>query len=278
MEEAPGVGAADMAEWMDLFAELRREEAVETDGAISLRSLLTPGKDGKEEMLKLSWVRDFVMTQRSSALEKRFGQPRRRLLHLLETADRDGNQMIASSEWKEMINNETKALVKLPRAVEALVPHAQYSCCPPPLVILLLSIVQAGFYVLHGLAMADHDWDELPTSKAPTCSLLIYNPRRRAEAWRFLSYQFVHVGLEHVAFNIIMQLFVGIPLEMAEPGWAGTARVMTVYMSGVFLGSLGGTLPNPTFFVAGASAGVYALIAAHLATLTLNWKEDGEVH
>ena len=28
----------------------------------------------------------------------------------------------------------------------------------------------------------------------------------------------------------------------------------------------------------GASAGVYALIAAHLATLVLNWHEDGAIY
>ena len=74
----------------------------------------------------------------------------------------------------------------------------------------------------------------------------------------------MHVGLEHIAFNMLMQLIVGLPLEMAEPGWKGTARfienwqfskasiilscrVLFVYTSGVLLGSLGGTLPNPHF-------------------------------
>ena len=79
------------------------------------------------------------------------------------------------------------------------------------------------------------------------------------QAWRFFTYQFVHVGLEHIAFNILMQLIVGVPLEMAEPGWKGTGRcsasgnfqilcrLFFVYTSGVMLGSLGGTIPNPHF-------------------------------
>ena len=76
---------------------------------------------------------------------------------------------------------------------------------------------------------------------APHCSFLIYKPERREEVlmlvdfhffvqrqvWRFFTYQFVHVGLEHIAFNILMQLLVGLPLEMAEPGWKGTARFST---------------------------------------------------
>ncbi len=34
---------------------------------------------------------------------------------------------------------------------------------------------------------------------------------------------------------------------------------------------------DPEQFLAGASAGVYALIVAHVATLLLNWQEDGAV-
>ena len=43
-------------------------------------------------------------------------------------------------------------------------------------------------------------------SQAPICSLLIYNPERRQEAWRFLTYQFVHVNMEHIVFNTLMQV------------------------------------------------------------------------
>ncbi|KAL1485754.1 hypothetical protein MTO96_047230, partial [Rhipicephalus appendiculatus] len=42
---------------------------------------------------------------------------------------------------------------------------------------------------------------------------------------------------------------------------------------GVVAGSLGSSLSDPYVFLAGASGGVYALIAAHLATLILNFKE-----
>ena len=48
-------------------------------------------------------------------------------------------------------------------------------------------------------------------------------------------------------------------------------------MAGVVFGSVGGSLPSPTSYLAGASAGVYALIAAHVSTLIMNWKEDGAV-
>ena len=49
-------------------------------------------------------------------------------------------------------------------------------------------------------------------------------------------------------------------------------RVVIVYLAGVVFGSVGGSLPSPTSYLAGASAGVYALIAAHVSTLIMNWK------
>jgi len=57
----------------------------------------------------------------------------------------------------------------------------------------------------------------------------------------------------------------------------GSLRVLVVYTSGVLAGALGTSLSDPTTYLAGASGGVYALIAAHLATLILNWREDSAV-
>eukprot|EP00088_Acartia_fossae_P021229 TRINITY_DN22715_c0_g1_i1.p1 TRINITY_DN22715_c0_g1~~TRINITY_DN22715_c0_g1_i1.p1 ORF type:complete len:286 (+),score=24.51 TRINITY_DN22715_c0_g1_i1:106-858(+) len=111
----------------------------------------------------------------------------------------------------------------------------------------------------------------------PYCSYLIYNPTRRWEAWRFISYMFVHIGIQHFVFNMIMQIFVGIPLEMSQPGWSGSLRVMIVYLAGVGAASLGTSITDPDNYIAGASGGVYSLIAAHLATLLINWKEDSSV-
>lgn len=58
--------------------------------------------------------------------------------------------------------------------------------------------------------------------------------------------------------------FQGIPLEMSQPGWIGCLRVFSLYMAGVILGSLAVSVTSPNNYLVGASAGVYALIAAHL--------------
>ena len=65
---------------------------------------------------------------------------------------------------------------------------------------------------------------------------------------------------------------------MTQVGYSGTLKLVVVYTSGVVLGSVIAPLFNPKTMLLGASAGVYALIASHLATLILNWKEDGVVY
>ena len=60
----------------------------------------------------------------------------------------------------------------------------------------------------------------------------------------------------------------GIPLEMSQMGWTGMLRVAGLYLAGVGMGCLGASVAEPKKYLLGASAGVYALIFAHLGTDT----------
>lgn len=95
--------------------------------------------------------------------------------------------------------------------------------------------------------------------------MFIYSPYRRYEAWRFVSYMFVHVGVMHIVMNLIVQMFLGVALELVHQWW----RVSLVYLAGVLAGAMGTSIANPDVFLAGASGGVYALITAHIATIIL---------
>lgn len=141
----------------------------------------------------------------------------------------------------------------------------QYNCAPPPIFILLISIIEVAAYVYYCVELKEFS----ATGPVPFNSPLIYNPYRRFEAWRYLTYALIHAGFIHVFFNIIVQLTLGIPLEMIHKWW----RVAIVYLSGVLAGSMGASITDPTSYLAGASGGVYALISAHLATVILNFKE-----
>ena len=78
-----------------------------------------------------------------------------------------------------------------------------------------------------------YDWGVAGETKAsgPLATHIIYNPYRRREAWRFLTYMFVHVGSVHLTVNLLVQILLGVPLEMVHHGW----RVCLVYIAGRFL-------------------------------------------
>ncbi|XP_016784549.1 rhomboid-related protein 1 isoform X7 [Pan troglodytes] len=96
-------------------------------------------------------------------------------------------------------------------------------------------------------------------------SPLVYHPGHRARAWRFLTYMFMHVGLEQLGFNALLQLMIGVPLEMVH----GLLRISLLYLAGVLAGSLTVSITDMRAPVVGGSGGVYALCSAHLANVVM---------
>ncbi|XP_048482325.1 rhomboid-related protein 2 isoform X2 [Plutella xylostella] len=138
----------------------------------------------------------------------------------------------------------------------------EYSCWPPAVCMIIISLVEIVLFC-YDAAQGKTD------ATGPIAKVFIYNPHRRDQAWRFLTYMLVHVGVVHLLVNLLVQLFLGVPLEMVHRWW----RVLLVYAAGVAAGSLATSLTDPRVYLAGASGGVYALIAAHIATIIMNWKE-----
>lgn len=64
-----------------------------------------------------------------------------------------------------------------------------------------------------------------------------------------------------------MQLLIGLPLEMVH----GSTRIGIVYTAGVLAGSLGTSVFDSEVYLVGASGGVYALLAAHLSNVLINY-------
>lgn len=197
---------------------------------------------------------------------------------ILHLADKDQNGMLNYDEFLDMVvgydymaSDRPFVRSALRAAAFTVVPKserrylAEYSCMPPPLFMIFVSLVEIGVFIYYTVPLVQlYGWIGLG-GPVPFDSVLIYNPYRRYEAWRFLSYMLVHAGLTHIVFNILMQLMLGIPLEMVHKGW----RIMIVYFAGVIAGSLATSVTDPKIFLCGASGGVYALITAHLASVIL---------
>lgn len=84
------------------------------------------------------------------------------------------------------------------------------------------------------------------------------------EYWRLLGAAFLHIGLLHLAGNMLSLAIVGPALERVFGGW----RFLAVYLSGALGGSVAVYLfGSPYGAVAGASGAIFGLFAATLIVL-----------
>lgn len=141
------------------------------------------------------------------------------------------------------------------------------NCCPPPIFIILISIAELAVFIYYAVWKPQKQWVTL--DEGIWNSPLTYRPESREEAWRFLSYMFVHAGVEHIVGNLVMQLLLGIPLELVHKGF----EVGMVYLAGVLAGSLCSSIFDPLSALVGASGGVYALIGGYFMNAVVNFRE-----
>uniref|UniRef100_A0A0A9WGI0 Rhomboid-related protein 3 n=1 Tax=Lygus hesperus TaxID=30085 RepID=A0A0A9WGI0_LYGHE len=139
----------------------------------------------------------------------------------------------------------------------------EYSCSPPKLCMAVFSLLELASFLYDWIYYGGRITD------GSLAQILVYDPKRRIEAWRYVSYMFVHMGSAHLLVNLLVQILLGVPLEMVH----GNFRVLCIYIAGVLAGSLGTSISDPTVYLAGASGGVYALMTAHIASIIMNWTE-----
>ncbi|XP_058426433.1 rhomboid-related protein 1 isoform X2 [Diceros bicornis minor] len=202
----------------------------------------------------------------------------------------------------------------LPREVDRHWYFYRHRSCPPPVFMASVTLAQVGLPTCH-LGATHVTGLPSPNTRLPQIvvflcygarlnkwvlqtyhpeymrSPLVYHPGHRARAWRFLTYMFMHVGLEQLGFNALLQLMIGVPLEMVH----GLLRISLLYLAGVLAGEQAcvpwppcwqASLSRPPFVhigsltvsitdmrapVVGGSGGVYALCSAHLANVVMNW-------
>ncbi|KAH6987471.1 hypothetical protein BKA56DRAFT_669122 [Ilyonectria sp. MPI-CAGE-AT-0026] len=88
--------------------------------------------------------------------------------------------------------------------------------------------------------------------------------------YRFIIPIFMHAGLIHIGFNMLLQMTIGKEMEMA----IGSIRFLLVYMSaGIFGFVMGGNFAAPLIASTGASGALFGIIALTLLDLFYSWKE-----
>ncbi|XP_045862104.1 rhomboid-related protein 2 isoform X3 [Meles meles] len=141
------------------------------------------------------------------------------------------------------------------------------NCLPPPVFIISISLAELAVFIYYAVWKPQKQWITLDTGILE--SPFTYSPEKREQAWRFVSYMLVHAGVQHIVGNLIMQLALGIPLEMVHKG----LRVGLVYLAGVIAGSLASSIFDPLKYLVGASGGVYALMGGYFMNVLVNFRE-----
>ncbi|XP_064478990.1 protein rhomboid-like isoform X2 [Ornithodoros turicata] len=177
------------------------------------------------------------------------------------------NNTLLSENHQDFFGKMVKAIATefLPDVRDRKYYADHYTCKPPPFFIFVVTLVELGFFTYYTVITGA----VTTTGPVPIDSFFIYRPDKRIEVWRFIFYMVLHAGWIHLLFNLLVQMLVGLPLEMVH----GSLRIGTVYMAGVLAGSLGTSVFDTDVYLVGASGGVYALLAAHLANVLLNYNQ-----
>lgn len=213
--------------------------------------------------------------------------PRGMTRQILNMSDHDSDgylsfeefyKMSQAHQWlfRDFLVSYCRRIIPSPHRVEGDQLDGLYeremSFCPPPLTMIMFSILEIIAFIIDVMYFSEDPNNNKKVGEStdgPAATLFIYNPYKRYEAWRFMTYMLVHVGIMHLMMNLLIQILLGVALELVHHWW----RVSLIYLAGVVAGSMGTSLTTPRIFLAGASGGVYALITAHIATIILNWSE-----
>ena len=101
----------------------------------------------------------------------------------------------------------------------------------------MLSLLVFAFFQLAVFAYNSVAIDASVGSKEQSsCSHLIFDPEKRFQIWRYITYMFIHSGLFHISFNLLVQLILGIPLEMVHGKTSKTTgEILMLGKSGILM-------------------------------------------
>ncbi|XP_064095972.1 rhomboid-related protein 2-like isoform X1 [Macrobrachium nipponense] len=229
----------------------------------------------KDKKIPMQQVKEsLLMTDESNRI------PNALVIELLRKADENEDGYLDYDEYMkfaEAASTRSRGRDTFSRAAMTIIPRNErtvekrtyfqnYSCCPPPFFMVLATFVETGVFVYY---MVDMGEKMEAAGPAPIYSPLIYNPKRRYECWRYLSYALIHSGYMHLINNLVVQFVLGIILEVVHGWW----RIGTIYLSGVLFGALAQSISDPDSYLAGASAGVFSVEYAHLGNMLMNWSQ-----
>ncbi|KAM4025979.1 rhomboid-related protein 1 isoform 1-T1 [Anomaloglossus baeobatrachus] len=240
----------------ETFAALVNNHELPLDPA-KLEMLFALSQGNEEGQICYPQLVDLISSKRSSSFRRAISSGQRALPRdvLLDQA--------GLGVYKRFVRYVAYEI--LPGEMERRWYFYQHRPCPPPVFMAAVTLTQIIVFLCYGVKL--NKWVLQTYHPEYMKSPLVYHPGHRAKAWRFLTYMFMHVGLEQLGFNTLLQLMIGVPLEMVH----GVLRISFLYLAGVLAGSLAVSVTDMRAPLVGGSGGVYALCSAHLANVVMNW-------
>jgi membrane associated rhomboid family serine protease len=130
----------------------------------------------------------------------------------------------------------------------------RWNAAAGPFVTMALVGINVVVYLLTSASASQtRDGSDLETR------LALYGPAvADGEIYRLLTSGFVHYGILHIAFNMLLLYRFGMLLEPA----LGRTRFVALYFTALLAGSFGAVLLSPTALTAGASGAVFGIVGA----------------
>ncbi|KAF4119646.1 Rhomboid family [Geosmithia morbida] len=184
---------------------------------------------------------------------------------LVRNANLTGSPIMIKPEFNYMIGPSTQVLINM---------GGRYAPCMHNIDDIQGSTVEVLFLCPNATA-----WDD-------TCDLStlcgfggVPNPKFDGDAeqkprpnqwYRFIIPIFLHAGIIHIVFNLLLQLTLAKEMEQV----IGSIRFFLVYMSaGIFGFVMGGNFAAPAISSTGASGSLFGILALNLLDLLYSWKD-----
>nr|ACI49176.1 hypothetical protein Csp3_JD02.004 [Caenorhabditis angaria] len=126
-----------------------------------------------------------------------------------------------------------------------------------------------GFFVLYYVEIVIHFYYQFNNDNSTILDQCAFDPEKRKEIWRFLTHSLLHHGIDHLAKNMVAQIFIGIPLEIAHR----ITKIGPIYVLGIICTAIMNHAIYPEVHSVGASCGDYALVFVHVSNLILHWSQ-----
>uniref|UniRef100_A0A6P7GMY1 Rhomboid-related protein 3-like n=1 Tax=Diabrotica virgifera virgifera TaxID=50390 RepID=A0A6P7GMY1_DIAVI len=229
----------------------------------------------KNGLVSVNELRTFLETQEEveipdavlESLYRKFDKNKDRQLDFVEFLD-----MLTNRTFKETFYNVADKILKFvvlplkdrktPRLQRTITftgaYEREFKCKENILGMAVLSIIQIICFYANS------------TSKRANVlsNALRFHPCKKRQVYRYITYLLLHADNMHLYGNIVIQILIGVRLEMVH-SW----RVVVIYVAGALGGCLAHSVLDRSSTLVGGSGGVFSFFTAHIAAVILNWRE-----